>query len=33
MRIKAKVPFVVAIESIKLAKSWIVPLVAPSEPF
>jgi hypothetical protein len=32
MRIKAKVPFVVAIESIKLAKSWIVPLVAPSEP-
>jgi hypothetical protein len=32
MRTKAKVPFVVAKESIKLAKSWIVPLVAPSEP-
>jgi hypothetical protein len=32
MRTKIKVPFVVAIESIKLAKSWIDPFVTPSEP-
>jgi hypothetical protein len=32
MRTKAKVPFVVTIESIKLAKSWIAPFISPSEP-
>jgi hypothetical protein len=31
MRSKAKIPLGVAIESVKLAKRWIFPLIAPSE--